>query len=66
VTELCAGCHDASTFPELDQHRAEEGEDCVECHDPHAAPRPYMLTSENPRTPLVPVAMPVALQRAGR
>ena len=40
---ICLRCHDATTFPDLENHRKTRGEDCLQCHSPHASDKPYMI-----------------------
>jgi predicted CXXCH cytochrome family protein len=46
AAEICAECHDEDTFEALGEHRAEQGDDCLGCHDAHASDREYLLLGE--------------------
>lgn len=51
---LCARCHTGPTFTTREQHQSYGDRSCVECHDPHASARRFLLRPEPTAAPATP------------
>jgi predicted CXXCH cytochrome family protein len=46
---LCRSCHDPADLLEQEMHAENDEFDCIDCHNPHASEREYLLLEEFPR-----------------
>ncbi len=54
AVELCARCHQGATFTTREQHQQYGDRSCVECHDPHASTRQFLLREPGAPTTAIP------------